>query len=120
MTSTNDVPPSTGLLLRTESSGPLRWFVLDEAQWRTLRDVRLTALKESPRSFLSKYAIEFAFGENQWRYEFSRGEWIIAGVAGQSPDALIGITRSDDIAPTGRYLEYLWVSPEARRSKLAT
>lgn len=119
MTSTERVPPSAGVL-RTESSGPLRWCVLSEYQWRTLRDARLTALKESRGSFLSKYDIEVAFGEARWRKEFSRGEWIVTGEEGESPDALIGVTRSDDIPPTGRYLEYLWVSPKARRSKLAT
>ena len=120
MTSTDSVPPGAGMLPRTKSSRPLRWCVLSEDQWRTLRDVRLTALKESPRSFLSKYDTEVAFGEERWREEFSRGEWVIAGEEGKQPNALIGVTRSDDIPSTDRYLEYLWVSPIARQSKLAT
>jgi RimJ/RimL family protein N-acetyltransferase len=119
MTSTDSVPPSAEILPGTKSP-QLRWCVLNEDQWRILRNVRLTALKESPRSFLSKYEKEVNFGEEQWRGEFSRGEWIIAGEEGKPPDALIGVTRSNDIPSTDRYLEYLWVSPEARRSKLAT
>jgi ribosomal protein S18 acetylase RimI-like enzyme len=120
MTSTDSVPPDAGLLPLTESSRPLRWCVLNEDQWRTLQEVRLTALKESPRSFLSKYGIEVTFGEKQWRDEFSRGEWIIAGEEGKPPDALIGVTRSNDVPSTDRYLEYLWVSPKVRHSKVAT
>lgn len=117
MTASESAPPSSGTL---DTSPRLQWCVLDEDQWRTLQDLRLMALKESPRSFLSKYDIEVAYGEEKWRSEFSRGEWIIAGEEGKPPDALIGITRSDDIPPTDRYLEYLWISPEKRRSKLAT
>jgi ribosomal protein S18 acetylase RimI-like enzyme len=34
--------------------------------WETLRDVRLTALQESPYAFGSNYAREAAFTEEQW------------------------------------------------------
>jgi ribosomal protein S18 acetylase RimI-like enzyme len=119
MTCTDGVPPGAERLPGTESP-QLQWCVLNETQWRTLRDARLTALKESPRSFLSKYQIEVNFGERKWREEFSRGEWIIAGEEGKAPEALVGAVRGYDIPSTDRYLEYLWVSPEMRRSKLAT
>jgi ribosomal protein S18 acetylase RimI-like enzyme len=119
MTSTDDVPPGAGISSGNESQ-QLRWCVLDADQWCTLRDARLTALKESPQSFLSKYEIEIAFGEERWREEFCRGEWIIVGEEGKPPEALIGAVRSYDIPSTDRYLEYVWVSPKSRRSKLAT
>ena len=120
MTLAGSLPPDAGFLLRTESSGLLRLCVLREDQWGILRDVRLTALRDSPEAFLSKHETEVTFKEGRWREEFSRGEWVIAGGEGKPPDALIGVTRSNDIPPTDRYLEYLWVSPKARRYKLAT
>jgi RimJ/RimL family protein N-acetyltransferase len=119
MASAKNSAPDSGTLPGPESQ-PLRWRAITENQWSKLRDVRLTALQESPRRFLSKYSKEVAYGEAQWRAEFSRGEWIIVGEEGQPPDALIGITRSDDIPPAGRYLEFLWVSPRRRRTHLAT
>jgi RimJ/RimL family protein N-acetyltransferase len=117
--SAKNSPSDAGTLPGTESP-PLHWRAITEDQWRKLRDVRLTALQESPRSFLSKYSNEVTYGEERWRAEFSRGEWIIVGEEGQPPIALIGITRSDDIPPTDRYLEFLWVSPKKRRTQLAT
>lgn len=119
MTSTDNSPPNSGTLPGT-GSPPLNWRAIAECQWRTLRDVRLIALQESPRSFLSKYSNEVTYGEERWRAEFSRGEWIIVAEEGRPPDAVIGITRSDDIPSTDRYLEFLWVSPRKRRSKIAT
>jgi RimJ/RimL family protein N-acetyltransferase len=119
MTCADGVPPGAASLPGT-TSPQLQWCVLNENQWRTLRDVRLTALKESPQSFLSKYEIEVNFGERKWREEFSRGEWIIAGEEGKAPEALIGVVHGYDIPSTDRYLEYLWISPKMRRSRLAT
>jgi ribosomal protein S18 acetylase RimI-like enzyme len=119
MASADNLSPDAGTLPGTGSS-LVHWRAITEDQWRELRDVRLTALQESPRSFLSKYSNEVTYGEERWRAEFSRGEWIIVDEEGRPPDALIGITRSDDIPSTDRYLEFVWVSPRKRRSKLAT
>jgi ribosomal protein S18 acetylase RimI-like enzyme len=119
MSSIDNVPPDTGTLPGTKSS-PLRWRVLNEDEWFILKEVRLTALKESPRSFLSKYEKEITFTEKHWRAEFARGEWIMAGEEGKPPDAMVGVVSGYDIPSTDRYLEYLWVSPRARRSRLAT
>ena len=38
--------------------------------WRLLRRIRLTALKESPESFLAQYAEELTFSQDRWRSEF--------------------------------------------------
>jgi ribosomal protein S18 acetylase RimI-like enzyme len=114
MSHAQDKRPST-----IRSSTPVQWRVLTEPEWRSLRGARLTALKESPGSFLSSYDKESAFEQIRWREEFSRGEWVI-GLAGESIDGLLGITTASDISPDERYLEYLWISPRQRRSGLAT
>jgi len=103
-----------------ESSSALRWRILNEGEWSALRDIRLAALRDSPSSFLSSYNKEVAYEETQWRTEFSRGQWIIIVGKDEQPFGLIGITQGIDIPSTDRYLEYLWISPEWRRSGAAS
>src|SRR2546423_10877743 len=50
---------------------------LTKNEWRRLRDIRLTALRQSPRSFLATYGDEKTYGRKRWRSEFERGEWSI-------------------------------------------
>ncbi len=93
--------------------------VLTEGEWFRLRDVRLTALSESPGTFLSSYERELSYGEGEWRAEFSRGEWTIAVDHGQAV-GLLGATHEVDTPSRERYLEYMWVSPEFRRTGVAS
>jgi ribosomal protein S18 acetylase RimI-like enzyme len=58
------------------------------------------------------------FGENSWRAEFDRGGWCIGFREGQ-PVSLLGVTREPDTPQHQCYLEYVWVSPECRRSGVA-
>lgn len=99
--------------------GVVAHHVLGEEEWGRLRKIRLTALNESPRAFLSTYAKEQAFGEQDWRAEFSRGEWNIE-VRGGEAVALVGVTRERGTPPGECYLEYIWVSPGFRRRGVAT
>jgi len=92
--------------------------LLGPHEWLRLRDVRLRALHESPRSFLSTYEREKRYTEEQWRAEFIRGDWNM-GFLKERPVSLLGVTRELD-APAGeRYLEFLWVAAECRRSGIA-
>lgn len=93
--------------------------MLTEDEWYRLRHVRLTALKESPETFLSSYDRELAYGEDEWRAEFSRGEWTIMVRQGQTV-GLLGATRKVGSPSKEHYLEYMWVSPEFRRSGVAS
>lgn len=81
--------------------------------------MRLTALKESPDSFLSTYEGEQECREREWRAEFSRGEWTVADQRG-IPVGLLGTTGEAGTPPDERFLEYLWVAPEVRRSGVAS
>lgn len=95
----------------------LRWLTADD--WQDLRRMRLVALKDSPRSFLSRYEDELRFGEDQWRAEFRRGSWILACLAGE-PVGMVGVTAFNDIPAQDRYIEFLWIEPCLRGTGLAS
>ncbi len=78
-----------------------------------MRDIRLSALHESPQAFLATYAEEREFTEDRWRAEFMRGSWNVGIEAGQ-PVSLVGITREPDSPADECYLGYLWVAPQFR------
>lgn len=91
---------------------------LGPEDWPILRDLRLSALRESPHCFLSGYDRECHFGRQRWLAEFSRGDWHIALSDGQ-PAGLIGVTREPGDPDSQCYLEYLWVVPLARGTGFA-
>jgi RimJ/RimL family protein N-acetyltransferase len=92
---------------------------MDEEEWVMLRDMRLDALRESPRAFLSSHSEESAFGEQKWRAEFVRGEWTIE-IRNDKPIALVGVTREQSTPQDECYLEYMWVRPGFRHRGVAT
>jgi ribosomal protein S18 acetylase RimI-like enzyme len=91
--------------------------LLQEGDWRRLRQVRLAALQESPQSFLSTYEEEAVWTDAQWRSEAARGWWLVDMDRGRSV-AMLGATPESDIAASERYLSYLWVAPDHRRRGL--
>jgi ribosomal protein S18 acetylase RimI-like enzyme len=93
--------------------------VLTEEEWFRLRDIRLSALRESPDAFLSSFAHEAAYREERWRAEFARGEWAVA-VTSNRAVGLVGATRESHTPGDERYLEYIWVAPGSRRSGVAS
>jgi ribosomal protein S18 acetylase RimI-like enzyme len=101
------------------TGSPTRVEVLTENDWARLRDIRLTALRADPASFLSSYETEAAFAEQQWRQQFSRGEWHLIR-AGTGDVGLVGVTREPDMSPRECYLEYLWVARGFRRRGMAS
>lgn len=91
--------------------------LLSEDDWRQLRALRLAALEDSPQAFLSTYQDEAVWSEAQWRSEASRGWWLVH-MDGGRPIAMLGATPEWDIAPSERYLSYLWVARDHRRRGL--
>jgi len=98
----------------TDSPSSLRVEVLTENEWPRLQSIRLAALREDPSVFLFSHEGEAAYGEQQWRQEFSRGQWNIM-VADHKEIGLLGVTREKTMSEQECYLEYLWVAPEFRR-----
>lgn len=87
--------------------------LLTADDWRQLRALRLTALKDSPGAFLSTYEEQRDWTEPDWRTEAARGVWLVR-VADDRPVGLLGATPESDIAASDRYLSYLWVAPSHR------
>ena len=91
--------------------------ILDCDDWSGLRDIRLSALHDSPDSFLATEAQESGYNEQRWRTELARGHWHVGFVDGVEV-SLLGATREPGRPAHERFLEYLWVSPGWRRSGL--
>jgi ribosomal protein S18 acetylase RimI-like enzyme len=99
------------------------WFMpyikrLLSDEWRVLRDIRLSALADSPKAFLGTYDQEKTFNEIRWRAEFDRGYWNI-GMQDSEAVGLLGCTRDKYVPAHQRYLEYLWVAREQRNNGIA-
>ena len=87
---------------------------LDRDRWKVLKDLRLTALAESPKKFLATSAEESLYAQEQWIAEFDRGSWYICE-DGADPVGLIGIAYEPEKPYDGYNLEYLWIAPDCRR-----
>lgn len=92
--------------------------IIARGQWPILRELRLSALQESPEAFLSTHDEERSFSEDRWQAEFDRGTWHYRSIAAR-PISLLGVTREANTPIYECYLEYMWVSPELRRSGIA-
>ena len=92
---------------------------LTENEWPRLKDIRLAALQDDPSSFLSNHEREEAYDEQQWREEFSRGEWNIM-LADAKEIGLLGVTREKTMPIEECYLEYLWIARDFRRAGLGS
>jgi ribosomal protein S18 acetylase RimI-like enzyme len=82
---------------------------LRPADWRTLRDVRLAALQDSPHAFTSRYGQERRWVERDWRRTLKSSTWVIAQGAGE----VAGLARSvrEQGISRARNLESIWVAP---------
>jgi GNAT superfamily N-acetyltransferase len=83
--------------------------------WRALRDIRLTALRDAPDAFASTYAEQAAFGEAEWRDRVARGGTFLAYVPEVSafdPAGLAGGYSREE--PGVIELISMFVRPEAR------
>jgi ribosomal protein S18 acetylase RimI-like enzyme len=81
--------------------------------WKELRSVRLRALADAPKAFVSEHSREADWVEEDWRSAIYQARWVVARTA----HGVIGVVRSsqDPGSPERRYIEALWVAPEFRR-----
>jgi len=92
--------------------------VLTPGDWRTLREIRLSALQESPDAFLSTHEQEEKYDPPRWRAEFVRGDWYVGmarAASAAEPVSMAGITRELGAPGHQCFLEYVWVAPGFRR-----
>jgi ribosomal protein S18 acetylase RimI-like enzyme len=86
-------------------------------EWELMRDIRLSALADTPSAFGSTYAREVGFGEPQWRGRISdRSVTFFAHVdpAVPAPVGLAGVYVEDGVAD----LVSMWVSPSVRGQRV--
>jgi GNAT superfamily N-acetyltransferase len=78
--------------------------------WRTVRQLRLYALREAPEAFWSTYEQWAGASDQRWRERVSSGIWLIAQV-GDEPVGLASLMDED-----GDMLQLvaMWVAPHAR------
>lgn len=86
-----------------------------EDEWRSVRDVRLRALTESPESFGTSLGRERSFTEQHWRMRL-RGTptWLARDDDGEHR-GIVSLIQEPGSPVDDRHVVSLWVAPEARR-----
>jgi GNAT superfamily N-acetyltransferase len=92
--------------------------VLQEDDWHAYRDVRLAALRESPKAFLATYAEEAKQPELYWRNCMVQAHRLLA-VRDEGPVGVASVEMIEG-APQSADLHDLWVTPEARNTGVAS
>ncbi|HEY6679965.1 MAG TPA: GNAT family N-acetyltransferase [Actinomycetota bacterium] len=87
-------------------------------EWEALREIRLTALADSPHAFGSTLAEERDADEARWRGWITGEGWagVVATFIADGPGPFLGMAtgyRPDD-RPTTGWLFAMWVRPERR------
>ncbi len=110
-----------------DPAGRLRVVRVDETNWQTYRDVRLTMLRESPRSFGSTLAESSKRSDEDWR-AFALRAWLwlaYSGEPGSGDTPLdgavgsIGMYPAPELPSGSTYLVGMWVHPEHRGTVVA-
>jgi len=87
-------------------------------EWRTYRDLRLSALAEAPDAFGSTYDLEAARNDAEWEDRLrvgacSAAQFPALAVTGEMPLGLAW-ARRDDADPTLGHVFQFWVAPPSR------
>lgn len=86
---------------------------MGEDDWARVRDIRLTALQDSPSAFASTYEREAAFDEATWRSRTRTAAWFLAYDGTRAVGLVAGI--HEEGAPVGeRHVVSFWVAPDRR------
>jgi GNAT superfamily N-acetyltransferase len=89
-----------------------------EDEWRTVREVRLTALQEAPHAFASTYEREAPLDEAAWRRRVRAAAWFVARDGGE-PVGIAGAFREKGTTAAERHLIGMWVASAWRRRGVA-
>ncbi|GLY31337.1 GNAT family N-acetyltransferase [Kineosporia sp. NBRC 101731] len=112
----------TGEWVRSGSRLPLDIVRLTEADWRTLAEVRLRALRDSPAAFPVDCEKEQGRVPQEWRDRLADSDWVVA--RRETDGEIVGLAHltaepKPDHGPYPpaevRYIESVWVAPSARR-----
>jgi GNAT superfamily N-acetyltransferase len=83
-------------------------------EWQLLRDIRLTALSDTPSAFGSTHAREVVLAEEQWRERAARGSNFFAYLPEVSSVQPVGLAAGYLETPGTAELVSMWVDPQAR------
>lgn len=87
-------------------------------EWQLIRQLRLRALAESPRSFGSSLERELGFDDADWIRLASRGGWFCAMANGVPVGIAAGLT-GDGLDPGEAHLMSFWIEPDSRGQGIA-
>jgi GNAT superfamily N-acetyltransferase len=90
---------------------------LAEADWKTLREIRLRALLDAPESFYSSYQEAVRLTEDDWRARLSSTDRVT--LLAELDDRPVGMisgapTSEDERDPEAALMLAMWVEPESR------
>lgn len=86
---------------------------VDDSNWRTYRDVRLSMLKDAPRAFWTTYAEAADRSDEDWRAMVARSHTWLA-VDAERPLGSVAATRLPEQPEDECVLVAMWVDPRAR------
>lgn len=87
------------------------------AEWATLRQLRLDALRDTPQAFLGTLAEESERDEAQWRRLASERVWLVATLDAAAA-GIASVVRHPTSADC--YVESMWVDSRFRRRGVAS
>jgi GNAT superfamily N-acetyltransferase len=90
----------------------------DTADWEQVRQIRLTALQDSPGAFASTYEREVGFDDATWRSRTGTAAWFLAYDGEQAVGVVAGIQEQSAPAQE-RHVVSFWVAPSHRRRGIA-
>jgi RimJ/RimL family protein N-acetyltransferase len=99
----------------------MRIHTVQGGDWRTYREIRLAALKESPSAFASTWQAEASFPEARWKERAQQSQDGEAGTITVAIDdtgrwvGLAGAFRPGDRGADAELIS-MWVAPECRGS----
>jgi GNAT superfamily N-acetyltransferase len=82
--------------------------------WRALRDIRLTALRDAPDAFGSTYAEQAVFEEADWRRRIAGGGTFLAYIPEVNASEPVGLIGGYQEEPGVIELVSMFVRPRAR------
>lgn len=91
---------------------------LGEEEWQVYREVRLTALQESPEAFVASRAQEEGLDEQRWRERMRKSRRLVAERDG-TVLGVVSMGEADEPNALTAELFGLWVAPEARGTGVA-
>jgi GNAT superfamily N-acetyltransferase len=83
------------------------------SDWRTVRDIRLRALRDAPLAFASSYAHEAEYDGDAWQQRIETATWFV-GCEAERVDPVGLVAGITDAETGGPHLVSMWVDPGVR------